>query len=152
MKPVINGSLQRWIVRHLTEYIQSGGRKGHMWDSRPVGGDKVVPTLLLTTIGRKSGKPSTIPLIYVQDDKSFVVVGSRGGAPEHPHWYLNLMSEGKGWIQVAQEHSGIVPELIEGTDRESIWNELVELFPPYRDYEAQSEGVREIPVIRLVPT
>ena len=151
MKPVINERLPEWIVKHLEAYIRTDGREGHMWDARPYGGDKVIPTLLLTTQGRKSGNPYTIPLIYYQDGKSFVVAGSRGGSAEHAHWYLNLMSASGGWVQVVADHHKVRAELIVGSDREHTLMKLVELFPPYLDYERKTKGVREIPLVRLTP-
>ena len=151
MEAEINRRLPSWIAKHLDEYIRSNGKAGHMWDSRPFGGDKLVPTLLLTTLGRQSGRRSTMPLIYCRDGDGFVVAGSRGGAPEHPHWYLNLISASGGWIQVADEHHKVKAEPIEASEREPIWRTLVELFPPFLDYARNTQGIREIPLVRLTP-
>jgi len=151
MKPVISDRLPEWIRNHLEDYIRSDGEEGHMWDSRPFGGDKVIPTLLLTTVGGSSGGPGTVPLIYSRDKESFVVAGSRGGAPKHPHWYVNLMAASGGWIQVGTDHHEVSAELLEGAERTRNWTALVALFPPYLDYERKTKGSREIPVVRLTP-
>ncbi len=67
---------------HVKAYIDTDGERGHDW--------KGTQCLLLTTTGRKSGQPRVMPLIYAEDDGRQVVVASKGGAPEHPAWYLNL--------------------------------------------------------------
>lgn len=77
-----SGGARPWVREHLERYLQTAGEDGHIWRS--------VPTLLLTTTGRKSSEPYTTPLIYGEDAGRYVVVASRGGAPSHPQWYLNL--------------------------------------------------------------
>lgn len=70
------------VARHIREYVETDGRKGHRWNG--------VPTLLLTTRGRRTGKLRRTALIYGRDGDAYVVVASRGGARHHPQWYLNL--------------------------------------------------------------
>ena len=70
------------VEDHINRYVESNGGDGHIWND--------VPTLLLTTIGRLSGNPTTTPLIYGKDADRYVIVASRGGAPRHPQWYLNI--------------------------------------------------------------
>ena len=74
-----------WQREHLQRYLATDGEDGHIWEA--------LPNLLLTTTGRRTGKPHTAPLIYSQDGDRYLVVGSRGGAPEHPQWYRNLLAE-----------------------------------------------------------
>ena len=74
------GSVPSWIAEHVKVYESTGGREGHMWDSSAVGGKGPVPCLLLTTVGRKSGKPYTHPLLYGVDGKNHVIVASKGGS------------------------------------------------------------------------
>ena len=88
--------LPQWITDHLQRYLDTNGADGHMWDSKPVGGPGLLPTLLLTTSGRRSGKPITMPLIYGEADGSYIIVASKGGAPQHPGWYLNLAATPPG--------------------------------------------------------
>ena len=78
-----------WIAEHIKLY-QSDPEKAHDWDSAPLGGPGILPTLLLTTTGRRSGEPRPLPLIYGAIDGSYVVIASKGGMPTHPLWYLNL--------------------------------------------------------------
>ena len=88
----IPANFQEVVREHVKRYLESDGKDGHMWDSSIAGGPGPVPTLLLTTTGRKSGTAITLPLIYGKTGKDFVIVASKGGAPAHPAWYLNLSS------------------------------------------------------------
>src|SRR5919202_4481857 len=82
-----------WVAEHMRRYLESGGEDGHEW--RPG-----VPTLLLTTTGRKSGVKRRTALIYGRDTADYVVVASKGGAPGHPAWYLNLQADPEVEVQV----------------------------------------------------
>jgi deazaflavin-dependent oxidoreductase (nitroreductase family) len=84
-----------WVLDHLHRYLETDGEDGHIW--------KDVPTLLLTTIGRKSGKLVITPLIYGRDGDRYLVVASKGGHDHHPEWYLNLTAEPEVKLQVAAE-------------------------------------------------
>ena len=95
-----------WVAKHINEYVASGGEKGHTWQG--------VPTLLLTTRGRKSRKLRRTALIYGRDGNSYVVVASIGGAPKHPLWYLNLVANPKVELQVGPE---IIPARATGIRR-----------------------------------
>src|SRR5690348_13158887 len=81
-----------WVSDHIKGYVESGGEKGHDW--------RGVPTLLLTTRGRKSGKLRRTALIYGKDGENTIVVASRGGNPHHPAWYLNLMDNPEVTVQI----------------------------------------------------
>src|SRR5262245_40464880 len=83
-----------WIREHYRRYLASNGADGHMW--RPG-----VPTLLLTTRGRRSGRLRRTPLIYGEDDGRYLVVASYGGSHQHPDWYVNLDADPAVTIQVA---------------------------------------------------
>ena len=99
---------------HVRSYRETGGEVGHKWKR----GSK---TLLLTTKGRKSGKPRTKPLIYEQDGDRYVIVASRGGAPEHPDWYRNLEQEPNVGLQVLDEVFPARARTAEGEERERLW-------------------------------
>lgn len=85
-----------WVADHIRQYVQSGGTEGHLW--RPG-----VPTLLLTTRGKKSGAARRTALIYGRDGDDYVVMASYGGAPAHPDWYLNLDADPEVVIQVGEQ-------------------------------------------------
>lgn len=143
-----NTGLPGWIAEHVQLYREDPDQ-GHMWDSAPVGGPGLLPTLLLTTTGRKSGRTSVLPLIYKKVDAGWVIIASKGGAPAHPAWYLNLQAEPKCEIQVAHDHYRVKARTAEGDERESLWRQLAEIYPPYNDYQAATD--RKIPVVVLEP-
>ena len=140
--------LPGWIREHLDLYARDP-QKGHDWDSTTVGGPGVLPVLLLTTTGRKSGARRTLPLIYKKVGEGFVIIASKGGAPSHPAWYLNLVAEPDCEIQVAYDHFRVRARIAEGEERDSLWQRLVEIYPPYTDYQAATS--RKIPVVVLDP-
>ena len=89
---MIDRAMPDWITEHVERYIATGGDEGHMW-----GG---VPTLLLTTTGRKSGDARLIPLIYGEENGTYIIVGSKGGHALHPSWYENLVAHADVKVQV----------------------------------------------------
>lgn len=141
--------LPGWIADHLQRYEQSGGADGHFWDASANGGSSQTPTLLLTTIGRKSGREITLPLIYGEAGAACVIVASKGGAPEHPAWYLNLMDQPEVGVQVADRKFRARARTASGAERQTLWDRLVQIYPPYTDYQKRTD--REIPVVVLDP-
>jgi deazaflavin-dependent oxidoreductase (nitroreductase family) len=140
--------LPSWITTHIQQY-RDDPDKGHLWDSAAVGGPGLLPTLLLSTTGRKSGRTSLLPLIYKQVNNGFVIIASKGGAPAHPAWYLNLLANPDCQIQVAHDHYRVTARTAEGDERETLWQQLAEIYPPYNDYQAAT--TRKIPVVVLDP-
>ena len=137
-----------WQQRHVELYLKSDGAEGHVLDfGRP--GVPPVNTLLLQTTGRKSHTPQTSPLIYGKDGRGFVIVASKGGAPEHPAWFLNLSDEAEVRFQVANKKYRGTARITSGTEREKLFRMMADLFPPYTDY--QKKTAREIPVVVLEP-
>lgn len=137
-----------WIAEHIKLY-QTNPEKARLWDSKPVGGPGLLPTLLLTTKGRKSGTPRPLPLIYGTSGDSHVVIASKGGMPNHPLWYLNLEAEPRCEVQVGAKHISARARVAEGEERERLWKQLAEIYPPYLDYQKATE--RTIPVVVLDP-
>lgn len=141
------GKTPEWIVEHLRIYRESGGAEGHLFDSSVGGGIGLVPSLLLTTVGRRSGEKRTSPLFYSTAGEAYVVVGSKGGADTQPGWYLNLCANPKAEVQVARERFTARARIATGKEREQLWAQMVELYPPYREYQKKTR--REIPVVML---
>jgi proline iminopeptidase len=148
MEPRINPNLPDWIVDHLTRYLESNGEDGHMWDASLAGGEGLLPTLLLTTVGRKSGEPLTLPLIYGEADGAYVVIASKGGAPAHPAWYLNLEANPGVGVQVKADRFDARARVAQGEERERLWSKMVGIYAPYEKY-AELAGDRVIPVVVL---
>ena len=89
--------LPQWMIDHANRYISSGGSEGHIYTVTPPGYSELhVPSLLLTTAGRKSGEKYVFPLFYGDEGNSYIMVASKGGAPEHPGWYKNLARQSRG--------------------------------------------------------
>ncbi len=137
-----------WIAGHVKLYLEDP-EKAHMWDFTPVGGSGMLPTLLLTTIGRKSGEPRHLPLLYEKTNGGYIIVASKGGAPSHPAWYLNLLEKPQCEIRVGAKHHHVIARIAEGNERLELWNVMAKLYPPYNDYQAGT--AREIPVVVLEP-
>lgn len=143
----IPSDLPDWIRGHLEQYLATDGVEGHLWDSSVAGGPGPIPTLLLTTTGRRSGSAKTLPLIYGEADGAYVIIASKGGAPEHPAWYLNLVAEPAVDVQVLAERFSARARTATGDERAKRWEQLAQIYPPYNDYHTKTE--REIPVIIL---
>src|SRR5580658_8184753 len=92
--------LPDWIETHIARYVATDGADGYLWDASLGGGKGMIATLLLTTVGRKSGRELTLPLIFGKSGPDYVIVASKGGAPEHPAWYLNLEANPTVKVQV----------------------------------------------------
>ena len=139
---------KEWIAEHIRLYFEDP-EKAHMWDSTPVGGPGVLPTLLLTTVGRKSGEPRHSPLIYARTNAGYIIVASKGGAPSHPAWYHNLLAKPQCEIRVGAKHHHVTARIAEGHERSELWKVMSKLYPGYNDYQAATD--REIPVVVLEP-
>ena len=140
--------LPQWIVDHI-ELYQRDPDKGHMWDSAAAGGKAILPTLLLTTTGAKSGEARVLPLIYGRHNGLVTIIASKGGAPTHPAWFVNLQANPTCDVQVAHEKFTARARVAEGAERQEIWDHMVTVYSPYTAYQAATE--REIPVIVLEP-
>jgi F420H(2)-dependent quinone reductase len=107
------------------------------------------PILLLNTVGRKSGKKRTSPLLYVMDGEDFVIIASKGGAPTHPAWYLNLKANPEASVEVGDREVRVRAEDADSEEKGRLWQKMVEMYPTYDDY--QSKTKREIPLLILRP-
>jgi deazaflavin-dependent oxidoreductase (nitroreductase family) len=107
------------------------------------------PVLLLTTTGRKSGKSRTQPLLYTRDGEAYAVIASKGGAPAHPFWYLNLQANPLAEITVGSETLEVRARDADGDERERLWQALAALYSGYDKYAQKT--TRRIPVVVLEP-
>jgi deazaflavin-dependent oxidoreductase (nitroreductase family) len=133
--------LPGWIQDHLNKYLATNGADGHIWNGKP--------TLLLTATGRSSGKDRTLPLLYGRDGANYVIVASRGGAPDHPGWYKNLVANPQVKLQVGAQKLSARASTAKGAERARLWKLMVEVWPDYVEY--QKKTTREIPVVVLAP-
>lgn len=128
-----------WVAQHIRNYVESNGEQGHHWNG--------VPTLLLTTRGRKSGKWRRTALIYGRDGENYIVVASYGGAPKHPTWYLNLRANPEVRVQVGAEKFPARARTAREDEKPRLWQTMTAIWPAYNDYQARTE--RKIPVVVL---
>ena len=141
--------LPDWIKNHMERYIATDGADGYLWDASLGGGKGLVPTLLLTTTGRKSGNALTLPLIFGRAGASYVVVASKGGAPTHPAWYLNLQTNPEVRVQVKGDKFTAHAHTADAAERAALWPKMVEVYGPYEQYQTKTD--RQIPVVVLTP-
>ena len=115
-----------------------------------VGGSMLgLPVLLLTSTGRKSGQSRTVPLGFLKDGATYVVIASNGGNPRHPAWFFNLQSNPEATIQVKNTQLKVRAEQANLEQRRQLWARLVEASPNYAKYQQRAN--REIPVMILSP-
>jgi deazaflavin-dependent oxidoreductase (nitroreductase family) len=136
-----------WIQEHLNRYLATNGAEGYLWDASVGGGKGMVPTLLLTTVGNKSGRVLTMPLIFGRSGSDYLVVASKGGAPTHPAWYLNLQAQPEVELQVKGDKFKARARTATGEERASLWAKMVGIYGPYAQYQAKTD--RQIPVVVL---
>ena len=133
--------LPEWITDHMQRYLATDGEDGHIFQG--------VPSLLLTTKGRKSGDPRMLPLIYGKSEDGFVLIASKGGAPAHPAWYLNLDADPNVQVQVCADKYDAIASTVTGERREHLWALMAEVWPAYNEYQTKTD--REIPVVLITP-
>jgi F420H(2)-dependent quinone reductase len=127
---------------HRTLYRASNGKLGRTFFGSPV--------LLLTTTGRKTGRPRTWPLSYLPEGDQLIVLAANGGQPNHPAWYLNLRANPRVNVQIRDQTRALIARPVEGDERERLWSRAVREYPAYEGYQRKTD--RRIPVVTLLPT
>ena len=116
------------MVKHANRYIASGGTEGQMYKiDVPGRGEITAPALLLTTTGRKSGEKFIFPLFYGTDAEKYFVVASKGGAPEHPGWYRNILANPEVDVQVGTKKLKARARTATGDERTRLWKKALSL-------------------------
>jgi deazaflavin-dependent oxidoreductase (nitroreductase family) len=123
-------------------YRATGGRVGGKFRSG-------APVMLLTTIGRKSGRRLTIPLLYLRDEGRILTVASKGGMDHHPLWYRNLVANPAVDVQIGAETNAMQAHTASDAEKSALWPKLVAMYPDYETYQART--ARNIPVVVLTP-
>jgi deazaflavin-dependent oxidoreductase (nitroreductase family) len=108
------------------------------------------PVLLLNTIGAKSGKARTTPLVYLTDGENIIVVASNGGNTHHPNWYYNLRAHPETSYMLHGQIVQCVARETSGEERERLWGKVIDLYAGYDAYQDFTQG-RKIPVMVLMP-
>jgi len=138
------GSVVIKIMSRLNTWLYrlSGGRIGGRFLSG-------APVLLLTTIGRKSGRPQTAPLLYLEDGERFIIVASKGGMSHHPLWFKNLQANPRVEVEVGRRKLSMMARHASDEEKAALWPRLVAMYADYADYQRRTE--RKIPVVILTP-
>ena len=126
---------------HVDRYLATDGEEGHDWQG--------TQTLLLTTTGRRSGQQRQLPLIYGRHGEDYLVVASKGGAPQPPAWYLNLEANPDVEIQVKGDKMRARARTATPEEKPELWSIMTREWPDYDRYQEKTD--REIPVIVLEP-
>jgi deazaflavin-dependent oxidoreductase (nitroreductase family) len=124
---------------HVDRYRETGGDEGHDWQG--------TKTLLLTTTGRRSGERREHALIYGRHGDDYLVVASKGGAPQHPAWYLNLQADPSVELQVGDDRFAATARTAKPEEKPELWRIMTAEWPAYDEYQTKTD--RDIPVVVL---
>jgi F420H(2)-dependent quinone reductase len=136
-------STAAWVRDQVEAYEKSGGTEGTTLR------DTGLPVVIVTNLGARSGKVRKTPVMRVEHDGKYAMVGSKGGAPEDPLWVANVRANPQVEVQDGPRKQDMVAREISGDERSEWWQRAVDAFPPYADY--QKKTAREIPVFLLEP-
>ncbi len=132
-------SPEAWVRDQVARYEATDGREAGTQ------GDSGLPVVVFTTRGNKSGRLRKIPLMRVEHDGAYLMVASKGGAPQHPVWYHNLQADPRALeVQDGADRFDAIARELDGAERAVWWERAVAAFPPYADYERKTE--QRIPV------
>ena len=134
-------SSAQWVRDQVQEIESSGGTKGTEL--------RGVPVVVVTSLGAGSGKLRKNPVMRVEHGGSYVAVASKGGAPEHPAWYRNLLDHPRCEVQDATARGDFTARELFGAERAQWWERAVAVWPDYAEYQTKTD--REIPVLLLEP-
>jgi len=127
-----------WVADQVKHYEESGGTEANTLR------DTGIPIIVFTTVGHKSGLVRKVALMRVEHDGLYALVASKGGAPEHPGWFHNLMAKDTIMMQDGPEPWETTVRLVDGEERQEWWNRAVDVFAPYAEYQEKTD--RLIPV------
>ena len=142
-------AIYAWQEQHLHRYLQSGGTEGHLYDFGPVNDEGWQPICLIKHVGRKTGRTLILPLIYGMVEGEIVIVASKGGAPQHPAWYLNIAAASEIEVQIATQAFRAIWREPGDAERQRVWDLMVAIYPPYAEYQKSTN--RRIPLVMMQP-
>ncbi|MDX2358301.1 nitroreductase family deazaflavin-dependent oxidoreductase [Dietzia sp. PP-33] len=134
-------SPSKWVRDQVEQYEKSNGASGSELSGMPV--------VIVTTVGKKSGKLRKTPLMRVEHEGSYAAVASLGGAPTHPVWYWNIKAHPHVELRDKDRVGDFTARELSGRERDLWWDRAVAVYPDYRDYQENTE--RTIPVFVLEP-
>lgn len=137
-------SSQQWVRDQVEEFEASNGERANTLR------DTGYPIVVITSKGARSGKLRKNPVMRVERDGKYVAIASKGGAPDNPEWYHNLVAHPQVELQDGPVRKTYDVRLLEGEERAEWWQHAVETWPTYADYQRKTD--REIPVFLLEPS
>lgn len=136
-------STQKWVADQVATYERTGGREANTLL------DTGIPIIVVTSRGARSGRLRKFALMRVEHDGEYALIASKGGAPEHPGWYHNLVAEPLVEIQDGPEPQDYRTAIVTGDERQTWWDRAVSVFSPYAEYQEKTD--RQIPVFVARP-
>ena len=133
----------QWVREQVELYESSGGTKGTTLR------DTGLPVIVLTTRGARSGKIRKTPLMRVEHEGRYAAVASLGGAPKHPVWYFNVITDPRVELQDGPVKQDMTAREVTGAEKAEWWERAVAAFPQYAEYQEKTD--RDIPVFVLEP-
>jgi deazaflavin-dependent oxidoreductase (nitroreductase family) len=133
----------QWVRDQVALYESSGGTEGTTLR------DTGLPVVIMTNVGARSGKLRKTPVMRVEHEGRYAAIASKGGAPEHPVWYANLLAHPLVELQDGPVKKDMTVREVSGEERAQWWERSVAAFPPYAEYQTKTD--REIPVLVLEP-
>ncbi|MEV6140290.1 nitroreductase family deazaflavin-dependent oxidoreductase [Nocardia sp. NPDC051990] len=132
-----------WNQQIIAEFRANAGKVGGPFEGKDL--------LLLTTTGAKTGLPRTNPTAYIRDGNRFVIIASKGGAPENPDWYHNLLANPRVTLEIGTETiEATATPLTGGSERDRLFAAMVAAMPGFAEYQTKTD--RLIPVVALTPS
>lgn len=125
--------------KHIHQYLES--------DGRDVDHPMADALILLYTTGRRTGKVRRTPLASFRDGEALIVIASKGGAPQHPHWYFNLVEDPTVWVRHKADFYEAEAEVLDGDEYAAMWGRITDWAPSFQDYQDKVE--RRLPLVRL---
>jgi deazaflavin-dependent oxidoreductase (nitroreductase family) len=134
----------QWVRDQVAEYESSGGQRANTLR------DTGLPIVIFTTRGNKSGKVRKTPVMRVEHGGEYALVASKGGAPEHPVWYYNLLADPENvTLQDGPTPVDVAVRQVSGDEKATWWERAVAAYPPYAEYQGKTD--RQIPVFVATP-
>jgi len=134
-------STSEWVRKQVEEYEGSGGTAGTTL--------RGIPVVVITSVGASTGKLRKNPVMRIEHDGTYAAVASKGGAPEHPAWYRNLVDHPLVELQDQTAKGDYSARELSGDERELWWGRAIEVWPDYAEYQTRTD--RQIPVFLLEP-
>ena len=134
-------SYRRTSGEHVARYLATDGAEGYD-DNR-----NRAPTLLLTTVGRRSGREIVSPLYFAEDAGRYIIIASYAGSDTHPKWYLNLEAEPRVTVQIRADRFPASARTADAAEKQALWPLMGDAFPFYNDYLKATD--RDIPLVIL---